>query len=725
MPRTFLQNQLDREVLQIVTRYRDAQSESELKTHLLYRYIQTSNSSLKRRPRKQLEDSIERAVAIIRQEEKSEEEESSSPETLSSRRRESPSRLASPDFMNKLIVGDWNMNGNGAKASKSELRVEKDAPQRKRKRTEEKTPKATDVEAYSLADLGGIDDIMVKLGDFLIGPLLNPDIYIANNLEMPRGILLHGPPGCGKTTLARAFASLLDVPFVEILGPSVVSGMSGESEQNIRERFDEAKKLAPSIIFIDEIDVLAPKRDQSGSQMEKRIVAQLLISMDELAHHKNGGKTVVVIGATNRPDVLDPALRRAGRFNSEVNMGVPNEKMRESILRVKLRKTPHSDDVDFQALAKATAGYVGADLTDLVSQAGNWALDRYKKACLAYAASTSTQGPEIQSENAQDESQVQKDLRSLVAFFRGPNRVPPGYDVSVPLLSMAAFNAAFKVVQPSALREGFTTVPQTTWADVGALEDVRQRLISYIVDPIRQPEYFAKLNLNRPGGVLLWGPPGCGKTLLAKAVANESKANFISVQGPELLSKYLGESEKAVRTVFMRARSSVPCVLFFDELDALAPRRDGDGAEGTAARVVGALLAELDGLKHSREGIYVIGATNRKDMIDAAILRPGRFSNQVFVGLPSPAGRVSILRTLLKSTSTEDQELEAYAEMAAGQEWEGFSGADLELVVQTAGQKCYKRNGDVLGMRDFEEAVKEVKPSVRDYKRFLRMAGVE
>jgi ribosome biogenesis ATPase len=733
MPRSSLQNHLDREVLQVIHKFQEDRPDSELKAFLIYNYISKSNSSLKRRSRSQLEDSIERCLSVMAQEE---------PEPES--RDRSRERAVSPNFMNRLVVGSWSAGGSAGNdgmvaekdVQREPARENTSSRKRKRQRGAETPLVSVDSEGYNLSDIGGVDDVKAKLRKLLLLPLLRPDIYIRNNLDMPRGILLHGPPGCGKTTLARAFSSASGLPLIEILGPGVVSGMSGESEQNIRERFEEARRVAPAIIFIDEIDVLAPKRDQAGSQMEKRIVAQLLICMDDLAHHKNGGKPVIVIGATNRPDALDPSLRRGGRFNAEINMGVPNESMRESILRVKLRKIPHGDDVDFKALAKATAGYVGADLTDLVSQAGSWALDKYEEALLAQAASEDQNGHDnamqVDNDNSianpnDNESRTDRDITRLILLLRNSTSEPPGYDSSTPLLTMPAFHAALKVVQPSALREGFTTVPETTWSDVGALEDVRTKLITSIVDPIQNPLRYASIGIRRPGGVLLWGPPGCGKTLIAKAVANESKANFIAVKGPELLNKYVGESERAVRTVFDRARSSVPCVLFFDELDALAGRRDGGEDSSSAARVVGALLIELDGLG-GREGIYVIGATNRRDMIDPAMLRSGRFGQQIFVGLPDGQGRASILRTLLRpvvATGTLDsQELEGILDLARNESRDGLSGADLEMLLNAAGTNCLHRNGTALELLDFETVIGEVKPSVKDYRRYLKMADL-
>jgi ribosome biogenesis ATPase len=520
--------------------------------------------------------------------------------------------------------------------------------------------------------------------------------------------LLHGPPGCGKTLIANAFAAELGVPFISISAPSVVSGMSGESEKALREYFEEAKRLAPCLIFIDEIDAITPKRESAQREMEKRIVAQLLTCMDEIALEKTDGKPVIVLAATNRPDSLDAALRRGGRFDKEINMTVPSEPVREQILRALTRKMRLADDIDLKTLAKRTPGFVGADLNDLVSTAGSAAIKRY----LEILKSNSGEEMEMEIEGEDELSPKVRELRRLISHAK---ESPMGEETEIVLVSNADFFAALPKIQPSSKREGFATIPDTTWSDIGALGGIRDELVTAIVEPIKNPDIYANVGITAPTGVLLWGPPGCGKTLLAKAVANESRANFISVKGPELLNKFVGESERAVRQVFVRARSSVPCVIFFDELDALVPRRD-DTLSEASARVVNTLLTELDGLGSSRQGIYVIAATNRPDIIDPAMLRPGRLETLLFVNLPSPLERVEILQTLVRNLSIEfGEDLRRLAE-----ECEGFSGADLGSLLRRAGYSAIKRR-DTIKFEDFVAAKSFIRPSVTDLKKYERL----
>jgi ribosome biogenesis ATPase len=386
--------------------------------------------------------------------------------------------------------------------------------------------------------------------------------------------------------IANAFAAELGVPFIAISAPSIVSGMSGESEKALREHFEEAKRIAPCLIFIDEIDAITPKRESAQREMEKRIVAQLLTCMDEIALEKTDGKPVIVLAATNRPDSLDAALRRGGRFDKEINMTVPSEPVREQILRALTRKLRLADDLDFKTLAKRTPGFVGADLNDLVSTAGAAAIKRY----LDILKSNSGEEMEMEIENEEGDDFISPQVRELRRLITHAKENPIGEETETVLVSNADFFTALPKIQPSSKREGFATIPDTTWSDIGALGGIREELTTAIVEPIKNPEIYAQVGITAPTGVLLWGPPGCGKTLLAKAVANESRANFISVKGPELLNKFVGESERAVRQVFVRARSSIPCVIFFDELDALVPRRD-DTLSEASARVVNTLRA--------------------------------------------------------------------------------------------------------------------------------------
>ena len=496
----------------------------------------------------------------------------------------------------------------------------------------------------------------------------------------------------------------MGVSFIPLSAPSIVSGMSGESEKALRERFEEAKKHAPCIVFIDEIDAITPKRESAQREMEKRIVAQLLTCMDDLALEKTGGKAVIVIAATNRPDSLDPALRRGGRFDKEINLGVPNEAVREQILRALTREMHLSDGFDYRSLAKKTPGFVGADLSDLVSTAGSAAIKRFLDTLKAQASELV-----IEIDALQGSARVQE-LRHLIRRAKEP----PVEVVETISVTFDDFLTALPKIQPSSKREGFATIPDTTWADIGALRPVREELLTAIVEPIRSPEKYERVGITAPTGILLWGPPGCGKTLLAKAVANESRANFISVKGPELLNKYVGESERAVRQVFVRARSSIPCVIFFDELDALVPKRD-DALSESSARVVNTLLTELDGLS-SRQGIYVIAATNRPDIIDPAMLRPGRLETLLFVDLPGEDERVDILRTL--SRNLKIPFTDAIAQIARS--CDNFSGADLESLLRRAGYAAIKRN-DEIKVDDFIAAKEKVRPSVGDRKKYTRL----
>ncbi|OWZ61259.1 hypothetical protein AYX15_06512 [Cryptococcus neoformans] len=459
--------------------------------------------------------------------------------------------------------------------------------------------------------------------------------------------------------------------------------MSGESEKTLRDTFDEAKKIAPCILFLDEVDAITPKRENAQREMERRIVAQLLTCMDDLAASE---EPVIIIGATNRPDSLDPALRRAGRFDHEIEMGVPSQEGREQqptrrILKVLCSKLRLSGDVDFRQLAKATPGYIGADLTALTTEAGVIAVKRIFDSGTGNStdpAGSSEQGTISEPDGAAMEAMAIDDRDTPFANLPEDVKKTPiakflishptaltSDQLSTISLTPADFLAALKIVQPSAKREGFATIPDVTWSDIGALSQTRDELHMAIVQPIRHPELFSVVGIDAPSGVLLWGPPGCGKTLLAKAVANESRANFIS---------YVGESERAVRQVFARARSSSPCVIFFDELDALSE---------SSARVVNTLLTELDGLD-ARKAVYVIGATNRPDMIDPAMVRPGRLDKLLYVDLPSPSERFEILKTHTKKTPISDDSWQAIKEIVASDKCDGFSGADIAALVREA-----------------------------------------
>ncbi|KAH9486210.1 putative AAA domain-containing protein C16E9.10c [Psilocybe cubensis] len=628
-----------------------------------------------------------------------------------------------------------------------------------------------------LADLGGVEGCIEKMLELVVMPLQHPEIYLHTGVQPPRGVLLHGPPGCGKTLLANAIAGVslpvvnlwlayelidlfkeLGLPFLSISAPSIVSGMSGESEKKLRDTFEEAKRVAPCLLFIDEIDSITPKRESAQKEMERRIVAQFLTCMDDMSWEKTDNKPVIVIGATNRPDSLDPALRRAGRFDHEISMGVPDDEARAKILKVLCTKLRLEGDFDFLALAKATPGYVGADLAALTGAAGVIAVKRIFQQLsdgtlvlpepeapamvasdyqdVSMAVDPTPQTPQPLAEAPAGNTSLFSGLSyqaasSSIAHFLIAHPEPLTDAQLAPLcITSADFTSALKQVQPSSKREGFATVPDVTWADIGALHSTREELHMAIVQPIKRPELFSAVGIEAPCGVLLWGPPGCGKTLLAKAVANESRANFISVKGPELLNKYVGESERAVRQVFSRARASSPCIIFFDELDALVPRRD-DNLSESSARVVNTLLTELDGLD-ARKGVYVIAATNRPDMIDPAMVRPGRLDKLLYVDLPTPAELSEILRTLMRKVPLSQPEgsdisqTRESIERLIAERCDGYSGADIAALVREAGVTALKRTLGYLDamaddaqsppvlveLADFSKALDKITPSV-------------
>uniref|UniRef100_A0A8C1NIF5 Nuclear VCP like n=1 Tax=Cyprinus carpio TaxID=7962 RepID=A0A8C1NIF5_CYPCA len=527
----------------------------------------------------------------------------------------------------------------------------------------------------------------------------HPEVYQRLGVVPPRGFLLHGPPGCGKTLLAQAVAGEVGLPMLKVSAPELVSGVSGESEQKLRELFEQAISSAPCILFIDEIDAITPKREIASKDMERRIVAQLLTCMDDLNSLSEPAQ-VLVIGATNRPDSLDPALRRAGRFDREICLGIPDEAARLKILKTLCRKITLTEDFDYRQLARLTPGYVGADLMALCREAAMTSVNRI-----------------LLQPSSEDVTKA--DLEQLLSLLKR-NETLSEEQLSGLCVLMSDFKTSLSRVQPSAKREGFATVPDVTWEDVGALQDIREELNMAIMAPINNPEHFRALGLNTPAGVLLAGPPGCGKTLLAKAVANESGLNFISVKGPELLNMYVGESERAVRQVFQRGRNSAPCVIFFDEIDALCPRRS-EHESGASVRVVNQLLTEMDGMGN-RKQVFIMAATNRPDIIDRAVLRPGRLDKTLYVGLPPPADRYAILVTITKNGTKplldSDVNLE---EIAHDARCESFTGADLSALVREAylhrtQQHVFNVTEPEEGIRvsriHFEDAFKKVRPSV-------------
>ncbi|NXN16437.1 NVL protein, partial [Indicator maculatus] len=529
-------------------------------------------------------------------------------------------------------------------------------------------------------DVGGNDETLKEICKMLIH-LRHPEVYNQLGVVPPRGFLLHGPPGCGKTLLAQAIAGELELPMLKVAATEMVSGVSGESEQKLRELFEQAVSSAPCVLFIDEIDAITPKREVASKDMERRIVAQFLTCMDDL-NSVALSTQVLVIGATNRPDSLDPALRRAGRFDREICLGIPDEQAREKILQTLCRKLKLPESFEFNHLARLTPGYVGADLMALCREAAMCTVNRVLLKSEKQERKHMHSEGNTAEESMGIETDIVDELQRLLDLLKKQDPLPEE-QLQKLCIEMNDFIVALSSVQPSAKREGFVTIPDVTWADIGALEDVREELTMAILAPVRNPEQFKALGLTTPAGVLLAGPPGCGKTLLAKAVANESGLNFISVKGPELLNMYVGESERAVRQVFQRARNSAPCVIFFDEVDALCPRRS-DRESGASVRVVNQLLTEMDGLEN-RQQVFIMAATNRPDIIDPAILRPGRLDKTLYVGLPPPEDRLAILKTITKDGTRPPLETDvSLEEIAYSQHCDCYTGADLSALVREA-----------------------------------------
>jgi len=541
---------------------------------------------------------------------------------------------------------------------------------------------ATEIPRISYEDIGGLTDEIKKVREMIELPLRYPELFERLGVEAPKGVLLHGPPGTGKTLLAKAVASETNANFSSISGPEIMSKFYGESEGRLREIFEQAQENAPSIIFIDEIDSIAPKREEVTGEVEKRVVSQLLSLMDGL---QSRGK-VVVIGATNRPNALDPALRRPGRFDREIEIGVPNKDGRLQVLQIHTRGMPLAKDVDLKRLANVTHGFVGADLEALTKEAALHALRRIL--------------PEIDFEA---ESVPVEILNKII-------------------VDMNDFQESLKEIEPSAMREVLVEVPNVKWTDIGGLAEVKEELQEAIEWPLKYPEIFAYMNTSPPKGVLLYGPPGTGKTMLAKAVANESEANFISIKGPEVLSKWVGESERAIREVFRKARQSAPTIIFFDELDSITPvRGTGAGGSQVTERVISQILTELDGLEELKD-VVVIGATNRLDIVDPALLRPGRFDRLLNVPVPDLEARKDILKiNLEKKHLTNDVKIDVLAEKT-----EGYSGADLAALANTTAmlvikehitksktiEKAKENLKDLkISMKDFEKTLEKMKPS--------------
>jgi len=534
----------------------------------------------------------------------------------------------------------------------------------------EPTPEKKGIPIVTYEDIGGLHEEIQRIREMVELPLRHPELFQRLGIEPPRGVFLYGPPGCGKTLLAKAVANESDANFYVISGPEIMSKFYGESEARLREIFQKAQETSPSIIFIDEMDAIAPKREEVTGEVERRVVAQLLSLMDGMGSRGN----IIVIGATNRPNAIDPALRRPGRFDREVEIGVPDKAGRYEVLQIHTRNMPLAEDIDLKRLSDFTHGYTGADIASLCREAAMKALRRYI--------------PEI---NLEEE------------------RIPPE-TLEKMVVRMDDFMSAYREITPTAMREVYVEVPQVHWNEVGGLKQVKQELMESVEWPLKKPEVFKKMGIKPPRGILLYGPPGCGKTLLARAVATESEANFISIKGPEVFSKWVGESEKAIREVFRKGRTAAPAIIFFDELDAIVPKRGlGYSDSGASERVISQLLTEIDGIE-SLQNVLVIAATNRPDILDPAVLRPGRFDRLIYV--PSPD--IDSLKEIFKIHSRDmplsrDVDIEDLARKG-----QGYSGADIEAICREAAMTALRQDIDSteVSRRDFDISFERVGPSI-------------
>ena len=528
-------------------------------------------------------------------------------------------------------------------------------------------------------DIGGLDDELEQVREMIELPMRHPELFQQLGIEPPKGVLLHGPPGTGKTLMAKAVASEIDAYFTNISGPEIMSKYYGESEEQLREVFEEAEENAPAIIFVDELDSIAPKRGETSGDVERRVVAQLLSLMDGLDERGD----VIVIGATNRVDAIDPALRRGGRFDREIEIGVPDKGGRKEILQVHTRGMPLVEGIDLEQYAENTHGFVGADLESLAKEAAMNALRRLR--------------PELDLEQEEIDAGILESMQVVESDFR----------------------EALKGIEPSALREVFVEVPDVSWDSVGGLEDSQERLRETIQWPLEYPDVFETMDVEAARGVLLYGPPGTGKTLMAKAVANEAQSNFISVKGPELLNKYVGESEKGVREVFEKARANAPTVVFFDEIDSIAGERGQRmGDSGVSERVVSQLLTELDGLEEL-EDVVVIATTNRPDLIDSALLRPGRLDRHVHVPVPDEDARHSILKVHTRDKPlADDVDLEDLARRT-----DGYVGADLEALCREASMAATRGFINSVEPEDAAQSVENVRVTADHFEEALEEVG--
>ena len=534
----------------------------------------------------------------------------------------------------------------------------------------EPTPEKKGISMITYEDIGGLHEEIQRIREMVELPLRHPELFQRLGIEPPRGIFLFGPPGCGKTLLAKAVANESDANFYVISGPEIMSKFYGESEARLREIFQKAHESAPSIVFIDEMDAIAPKREEVTGEVERRVVAQLLSLMDGMGSRGN----IIVIGATNRPNAIDPALRRPGRFDREIEIGVPDRQARYEILQIHTRNMPLAKDVDLQKLANLSHGYTGADQSALCREAAMKTLRRYL--------------PEI---NLEEEKIPTETLEKME-------------------VKLDDFMAAYREITPTAMREVYVEIPTVKWEDVGGLLDVKQELMEAVEWPIKKPEVFKRVGVQPPKGILLYGPPGCGKTMLARAISTESEANFISIKGPEIFSKWVGESEKAIREVFRKGRTAAPSIIFFDELDSVIPRRGmGYADSGASERVISQLLSEMDGIE-ALQNVVVIAATNRPDILDPAALRPGRFDRLIYVPTPDERTRLQVLKIHTKGMPLEkDVNLEELARKTMG-----YSGADLQAICREAGMIALRHNIEAksISLKDFEDAIEKVKPSL-------------
>lgn len=531
----------------------------------------------------------------------------------------------------------------------------------------------------SYEDIGGLEEEINKIREMVELPLKHPELFQRLGIDAPKGVLLYGPPGTGKTLLAKAVANESNAHFISLNGPEIMSKWVGEAEKKLRKVFEDANENAPSIIFIDEIDSIAPKREEVSGEVERRVVAQLLSSMDGLSSR---GK-VIVIAATNRQNAIDPALRRPGRFDREIEIGVPDKTGREIIFKIHTRNMPLAEDVDVKFLANSTHGFVGADVEAVCKEAAMLTIRRYL--------------PEIKESISKGDEVPQDILEKIV-------------------VNMEDFRGALRLVQPSAMREVLVEIPNVSWEDIGGLDKVKEDLRESVEWPLKHPDSFKTLGIRPPSGILLYGPPGCGKTLLAKAVATESEANFISIKGPELLSKWVGESERGLREIFRKARQVAPAVIFFDEIDSIASQRSSEVGSKVKESMVNQLLTEIDGIEQLND-VIVIAATNRPDMMDPGLLRPGRFDKMINVGVPDEKSRLKILEAHTRKVPlAKDVNLKHYAEKT-----EGFSGADLQGLVRDAAMTAIRRSKEskFVSKDDFDEVLNEMNPSLtKDIREF-------